>query len=99
MQILSRSSPDPFPGSAGRDPFPGSAVIGFQTTMMILVIGLIGQATLVNVIYSSRALWSVVVDRAMGEPHIKDYMVSRLAGALFVMGAVVMAIVSKLNAG
>lgn len=86
------------PPKACQSMYAGSVVIGFQTMLMILVIGLIGQATLVNVIYSSRALWSVVVDRAMGEPHIKDYLFSRMAGALFVMGAVVMAIVSKLNA-
>jgi drug/metabolite transporter (DMT)-like permease len=77
--------------------YVGSAVIGFQTTLMILVIGLFGQATLINVIYSSRALWSVIVDRAMGEAHIKEYMWSRLGGALMVMAAVIMAIVSKLN--
>lgn len=85
------------PKQARKGLYAGSAVIGFQTTLMILVIGLIGQATLVNVIYSSRALWSVVVDRCMGEDHIKDYLISRLLGALFVMGAVVMAIISKLN--
>lgn len=86
------------PQAAKKSLYAGSAIIGFQTTLMILVIGLIGQATLVNVIYSSRALWSVIVDRAMGEAHIKEYMISRMIGALFVMGEVVMAIVSKLNA-
>ncbi len=85
------------PQEARKGLYAGSAVIGFQTTLMILVIGLVGQATLVNVIYSSRALWSVVVDRMMGEAHIKDYMWSRLGGALMVMGAVIMAIITKLS--
>ncbi|MEM6884669.1 MAG: hypothetical protein AAF571_06515 [Verrucomicrobiota bacterium] len=96
VPLLGRHSPPP--SEARKSLYTGSAVIGFQTTLVVFVIGLTGQAILVNIIYSSRALWSVVVDRAMGEPHIKDYLVSRLAGALFVMGAVVMAIVSKLNA-
>jgi len=74
----------------------GSIVIGFQTTLMVLVIGLVGQATLINIIYSTRSLWSVIVDRIAGEKHIRDYLFSRLAGALLVTAAVVSAIVSKL---
>lgn len=85
------------PAAGGRKPlYAGSAVIGFQTTLVIFVIATFGQAALVNVIYSSRALWSVMVDVVMGEPHVRDYLVSRLAGATLICGAVILAIVSKM---
>lgn len=84
------------PPPTGKKPLMfGSVIIGFQTTLMVLVIGLAGQATLVNIIYSTRALWSVIVDRVAGEPHIRDFMVSRLIGAFLVTAAVVSAILSK----
>ncbi|MEM6820375.1 MAG: hypothetical protein AAF558_00340 [Verrucomicrobiota bacterium] len=86
----------PAPPQEGKKPlWFGSGIMGFQTSVMILVIGLSGQATLVNIVYSSRALWSVVVDRLVGEPHIKDFMVSRLAGALCITGAVILAILTR----
>jgi drug/metabolite transporter (DMT)-like permease len=95
VPFLGKHEPPP---AEGKKPlYVGSAVIGFQTTLVIFVIGMIGQAALVNVIYSTRALWSVLVDRAMGGEHIKDYLISRLAGALLICGAVVLAIVSKMS--
>ena len=87
----------PGPPKNGKKPLLfGSIIIGFQTTLMVLVIGLAGQATLVNIIYSTRSLWAVVVDRVAGEAHIRDYLISRLCGALLITAAVVSAILSKL---
>jgi len=87
--------PSPPPGGK-KSLYFGSGIIGFQTTLMVLVIAMAGNATLVNIVYSTRALWSVLVDRAVGEAHIKDYLLPRLTGAILITAAVVMAIFSKL---
>ena len=93
----------PLLGRHGRAPvgahgplLAGSVLMGFQTSLVILVIGIFGQAALVNVIYSTRSLWAVVVDRALGEPHIRRFMIPRTIGALLVTGAVVLAILQNL---
>jgi len=95
VPLLGQHDPPPAKGKVPM--WAGSIVIGFQTTLMVLVIGLVGQATLVNVIYSTRSLWSVIVDRLLGEAHIRDYLFSRMTGALMITGAVILAILSKLT--
>jgi hypothetical protein len=94
VPLLGKHAPPP---SGAKAPlFAGSVLMGFQTSLVILVIGIFGQAALVNVIYSTRSLWAVIVDRALGEPHIRQYIIPRAAGALLVTGAVVLAIVQNL---
>ncbi|MEO0453249.1 MAG: hypothetical protein AAFY98_03820 [Verrucomicrobiota bacterium] len=83
-------------GKAVKPLYIGSAIMGFQTSAVVLLIGLVGEATLINVIYSTRALWSVIVDRIAGESHIRDYMIYRLCGALMICGAVILAIITRL---
>ena len=70
----------------------GSAVVGFQTSLMILAIGLTGQAVLINILYSSRALWSVLVDRIAGGHAARDFLASRLAGAALLTAAIILAL-------
>jgi len=81
--------------SAGRFPLiGGSLVMGLQTTAVILTIGLTKEATLVNIIYSSRSIWGVIVDRLSGGPGAIRYLGLRLAGAALLTVAVIMAILS-----
>lgn len=70
----------------------GSGLMGLQTTAVILTIGLTGQATLVNVLYSTRSLWGVVVDVWTGAEVARLYWKYRLAGAVLLTSAVVLAI-------
>lgn len=82
----------PAPADAVKPMRWGSCIMGFQTSLAILIIGLTGQATLVNIIYSSRSLWSVVVDWFAGNRGIKGYFLSRLFGALCLTLAVILAV-------
>lgn len=78
----------------------GSAILGIQALAMALALGLHGSATAVNVVYSSRAVWSVVLAwvlaRRLGSPESRDtpaVMMRRLAGAILVFSAVVTVLV------
>jgi drug/metabolite transporter (DMT)-like permease len=78
----------------------GATILGIQALAMALALGLHGSATAVNVVYSSRAVWSVVLAwvlaRRLGSPESRDtpaIMVRRLAGAILVFSAVVTVIV------
>lgn len=92
--LLGRTPPPP--AHAKRPLFWGAGIMGFQTPLVVLVIGYFGEAVVVNVIYSSRALWSVLADLRFGGAHVRKYMGSRLAGALLITTAVIVAIVSRL---
>ena len=94
VPLLGRTSAPP--RESNKPLLAGSAVIGFQTTLMIVVISLVGQATLINVVYASRALWSVVVDMIFGGQQLRQVWGTRLLGASMICGAVVLAILSKL---
>ena len=93
VPVLGKTPPPP--SSAKRSLYAGSATIGFQTTLMIVVISLVGQATLINVVYASRAIWSVIVDLITGGTSLRKLWLPRLAGASMICGAVVLAILSK----
>ena len=71
----------------------GSAVIGFQAPLVILLIGLFGQATLINILYATRTIWSVAIDAWKGEGQAREYWGWRLAGALMLLGAIILALV------
>lgn len=74
----------------------GSAIMGFQTTLVIFLIGITGQALLINIVYSSRALWTVVVDRFYGRgPGIAEFFFSRLFGASLLVAAIVIVIFQR----
>jgi hypothetical protein len=57
-----------------------------------MTIGLTGQATLVNIIYSTRSLWSVLVDRLSGGKGATDHLVARSVGAILLTAAVILAL-------
>jgi hypothetical protein len=57
-----------------------------------MLIGLSGQATLINILYASRTVWSVLVDAWKGEGNAREYWVARLCGALLLLGAIILAI-------
>jgi hypothetical protein len=83
--------PAPAPAAAKRPLIAGSTVMGFQTTLVIMTIGLTGQATLVNILYSTRSLWSVLIDRLAGGQGAKDHLIARSLGAILLTAAVILA--------
>lgn len=73
----------------------GSAVIGFQTSLVILVIGLFGHATATNVIYAARGLWAVLLEGAAGggtASSDRRVLALRLTGATLLLAAVALAV-------
>ncbi|MGB0257281.1 MAG: hypothetical protein ACPGES_01400 [Coraliomargarita sp.] len=67
----------------------GAVTMGFQTSLVVFIICLTGQAVLVNIIYASRGLWSVIVDRFMNRTGtIHKYFVQRTAGAALLVASV-----------
>ena len=73
----------------------GSAVIGFQTSLVILVIGIFGHATATNVIYAARGLWAVLLEGAAGGGAASSdhrILILRLTGAALLLAAVALAV-------
>ena len=91
MTPLLGSTP-PAPAVAKKRLLIGSAVIGFQAPLVIMLIGLFGQATLINILYATRTIWSVAVDAWKGEGNAREYWVTRLSGAVLLLAAIVLAI-------
>lgn len=87
----------PAPPTEAKKPlYLGSIIMGFQTTAVILLIGLTGQAVLINIVYASRALWTVVVDRFYGRGHeVAAVFKWRLAGAALVVSAIAIVIFQR----
>jgi|GEM_PF-803918 len=84
------------PKEAAKPMYLGSAIMGFQTSLVILLIGLTGQAVLINIVYSSRALWTVVVDRYYGRGEgVAAFFKWRLAGAAMLVSAIVIVIFQR----
>lgn len=84
------------PKEAAKPMYLGSAIMGFQTSLVILLIGITGQAVLINVVYSSRALWTVVVDRFYGRGEgVAAFFKWRLAGATMLVGAIAIVIFQR----
>ncbi len=79
----------PPPEGAKKAVYLGSAIMGFQTSLVIFLIGITGQAVLINIVYSSRALWTVVVDRFYGRGEdVAAFFKWRLAGAAMLVTAI-----------
>jgi len=91
MTPLLGSTP-PAPAVAQKRLLIGGAVIGFQAPLVIMLIGLFGQATLINILYATRTIWSVAVDAWKGEGNAREYWVARLSGAVLLLAAIVLAI-------
>jgi drug/metabolite transporter (DMT)-like permease len=92
MTPLLGSTP-PAPEIAKKRLLIGGAVIGFQAPLVIMLIGLFGQATLINILYATRTIWSVAVDAWKGEGNAREYWIARLGGALLLLAAIVLALV------
>jgi len=73
----------------------GSAVIGFQTSLVIFVIGIFGHATATNVVYAARGLWAVLIEGAAGggsAANDRRILILRLTGAALLLAAVALAV-------
>lgn len=88
--FLGRQAPTPLQAKAPL--LRGSAIMGFQTSLVILLIGLTGQATLINVIYSTRSIWSVLVEFWAGQGDAREFIAWRMSGALLLTAGVVIAL-------
>lgn len=83
----------PAPARAGA--LGGSLVIGFQTSLLVLVIGVYGHATATNVVYATRGLWAILMEGALGGGsayHDKRVLAVRLAGAALLLASVALAV-------
>lgn len=87
VPLLGKIPPPPTEGSKSLK--LGAVIMGFQTSLVVLVISLTGEAVVVNIIYATRALWSVVVDRITNrEGVIRAYFAPRIIGAVMLVMAV-----------
>ncbi len=91
MTPLLGSTP-PSPEPAKKCLLIGGAVIGFQAPLVIMLIGLFGQATLINILYATRTIWSVAVDAWKGEGNAREFWIARLGGASLLLAAIVLAL-------
>ena len=83
------------PASSRPSTIGGSAVIGFQTSLVILVIGIFGHATATNVVYAARGLWAVLLEGAAGggaAANDRHILILRLTGAALLLAAVALAV-------
>lgn len=82
----------PTPPAAKKELLLGSIIIGFQAPLVIMLIGFFGEATLINILYASRTIWSVIVDAVKGEGNARQYWPARLGGAALLLGAIILAV-------
>ena len=84
-----------FPAPARAGAIGGSVVIGFQTSLLVLVIGVFGHATATNVVYATRGLWAILMEGALGGGsayHDKRVLAVRLTGAALLLASVALAV-------
>ncbi len=91
IPCLGKISP---PAPEARKPmYLGSVIMGFQTTFVIFLIGLTGQAVMINIIYASRAIWTVVIDRLYGRGEdVAAFFIWRLLGAALLVFSIILVI-------
>jgi uncharacterized membrane protein YdcZ (DUF606 family) len=91
VPCLGKLSP---PTPEARKPmYLGSLIMGFQTTFVIFLIGLTGQAVMINIIYASRAIWTVVIDRLYGRGEdVAAFFFGRLLGAALLVCSIILVI-------
>jgi drug/metabolite transporter (DMT)-like permease len=82
----------------------GSVFLGLQALLLVRTLGLYPDTTRINVVYNSRGLWSVVAVWLVGhwwgntERHAgRAVMIRRVAGAVMLLGAIVVAVVQPLT--
>lgn len=81
------------PRKAQGSMYLGAAIMGFQTSLIILLIGLTGQAVLINIIYASRAIWTVVIDRIYGRGEdVAAFFKQRLIGAALLVLSIIIVV-------
>ncbi len=83
------------PGPARAGALGGSVVIGFQTSLVVFVIGFFGHATATNVVYATRGLWAILLEGSLGGGstyHDKRVLAVRLAGAALLLASVALAV-------
>lgn len=83
------------PAASRTGAFGGSLVIGFQTSLLVLVIGVFGHATATNVVYATRGLWAILLEGALGGGsayHDQRVLAVRLAGAALLLASVALAV-------
>lgn len=84
------------PVEAKKPLYLGAAIMGFQTSLVIFLIGFTGQAVLINIVYSSRALWTVVIDRFCGKgAGVTEFFKIRLAGAALLLTAIIIVVFQR----
>ena len=91
MTPLLGSTP-PAPPLARKRLLLGGAVIGLQAPLVIMLIGLFGQATLINILYATRTIWSVAIDAWKGEGNAREFWPARLGGSLLLLAAIILAL-------
>lgn len=87
------------PGHAWRWLGGGSLLLALQSAMFVYAIGAFGNATVMNIVYSSRGLWSVVAVWLIGHWFANEeqklapaILRSRLAGAVLILAAITLVI-------
>ncbi|PDH31563.1 MAG: hypothetical protein CNE95_00435 [Puniceicoccaceae bacterium MED-G30] len=84
------------PPQAVKPIYLGSLIMGFQTSLVIFLIGITGEAVLINILYASRALWTVVVDRLYGRGEaVAAFFIGRMAGAALLVSAIAIVIFQR----
>jgi hypothetical protein len=85
------------PRDAWRWLLPGAAIMAIQAAVLSVTMGIWGDATAANIVYSSRGLWSVMAVWLVGhwfqnrEQHLgAGVMRWRLAGATAMLGAIIL---------
>jgi hypothetical protein len=92
---------DPAPGS-WRPLLLGGLCLAVQGALLIGSLGVYGRATIINVVYSARGLWSVLAVWAVGHwfgnrerEHGAAVLRTRLLGAALLLAAIVLVIVRR----
>lgn len=77
----------------------GSLLLALQSTMFVYAVGAFGDATVMNIVYSSRGLWSVVAVWLVGHWFANEEQAlapailrSRLAGAALILAAITLVV-------
>lgn len=77
----------------------GSLLLALQSSMFVYAIGAFGDATVMNIVYSSRGLWSVVAVWLIGHWFANEEQTlapailrSRLAGAVLILAAITLVV-------
>lgn len=78
---------------------PGSTLLAVQALLMALALGVFGRAPALNVVYSSRGIWSILIVFAAARFLHEDEkalprstLATRLAGSLILLGAIALVV-------